>query len=66
MKITNSSSFTGAINPDGTQTSSLSVTINSTSTWMLTADSYINAFSGSMANVVTNGHTLYVTGSAVN
>ncbi|GAP12764.1 hypothetical protein LARV_00500 [Longilinea arvoryzae] len=66
MKISNSSAFTGAINPDGTQASSLSVTLDSTSTWTLTADSYVSAFNGSMDNVVTNGHTLYVNGSAIN
>jgi hypothetical protein len=66
MNISNSSSFTGSINSDGTQTSSLSVTIDSTSTWTLTADSYISSFNGSLDNVVTNGYTLYVDGSAVN
>ena len=65
MAITNSSAFTGAINADGTAASSLSVTIDSTSTWTLTADSYITAFNGSLSNVVTNGHTLYVNGTAV-
>jgi hypothetical protein len=66
MKITDTSSFTGSINPDGTQAVSLSVTLDSTSTWTLTADSYVTAFTGNMNNVVTNGHTLYVNGSAVN
>jgi hypothetical protein len=66
MNISNSSSFTGSINSDGTQASSLSVTIDSTSTWTLTADSYISSFNGSLDNVVTNGYTLYVDGSAVN
>ena len=64
MTIKDSSSFTGAINSDGTSASSLSVTIDSTSTWTLTADSYVTAFSGSMKNVNTNGHTLYVNGVA--
>jgi len=66
MNISDSSSFTGSINADGTEASSLSVTIDSTSTWTLTADSYIGSFNGSLDNVVTNGHTLYVNGSAVN
>jgi hypothetical protein len=66
MNISNSSSFNGSINSDGTQASSLSVTIDSTSTWTLTADSYISSFNGSLENVVTNGYTLYVDGSAVN
>jgi len=66
MAISNSSSFTGSINADGTEASTLSVTIDSTSTWTLTADSYISSFDGSLDNVVTNGHKLYVNGSAVN
>jgi hypothetical protein len=66
MNIANSSSFTGSINSDGTEASFLSVTIDSTSTWTLTADSYISSFDGSLDNVVMNGYTLYVDGSAVN
>lgn len=66
MQITGSSSFTGAINADGTQASALSVTLDSTSTWTLTADSYVTAFNGSLDNVVANGYKLYVNGSAVN
>jgi hypothetical protein len=66
MALSDSSSFTGAINADGTLAASLSVTLDSTSTWTLTADSYISSFSGSLDNVVANGFTLYVNGSAVN
>jgi hypothetical protein len=66
MQILGSSSFTGSINADGSQASSMAVTIDSTSTWTLTADSYITAFNGSLDNVVTNGHMLYVNGSAMN
>jgi len=66
MNISNSSSFTGSINSDGTQASSLSVTIDSTSTWTLTADSYVSSFNGNLDNVVMNGYTLYANGSAVN
>jgi len=65
MNISDSSSFTGSINSDGSQASSLSVTIDSTSTWTLTADSYITAFDGNLDNVVTNGYTLYVNESSV-
>jgi hypothetical protein len=64
MNISDSSSFTGSINSDATQASSLSVTIDSTSTWTLTADSYVTEFNGNMDNVKTNGHTLYVNGTA--
>jgi hypothetical protein len=65
MKISNSSSYTGAINNDKTTASSLTVTLDSTSTWTLTGDSYITAFNGDLSSVVTNGHTLYVGGVAV-
>lgn len=64
MKLSNSSSFTGAVNTDGTTASALSVTLDSSSTWTLTADSYVTIFNGSLDNVVTNGHTLYVNGTA--
>jgi len=66
MNISDASSFTGSINSDGTQASNLSVTIDSTSTWTLTADSHVSSFTGSLDNVVTNGYTLYVNGNAVN
>jgi hypothetical protein len=65
MNISNASSFTGSINSDGTSASSLSVTIDATSTWTLTADSYVNSFDGSLENLVLNGYMLYVNGVAV-
>ena len=65
LNIADSSSFTGSINADGSQASSLSVTIDASSTWTLTADSYLTEFNGNLDNVVTNGHTLYVLGSAM-
>lgn len=66
MSIADSSSYTGAINTDGTTAAALSVTLDSGSTWTLTGDSYITEFNGSMDNVVTNGYTLYVGGTAMN
>jgi len=65
MNLADSSSFTGAINAGGTQAGALSVTIDESSTWTLTGDSYITAFNGSLDNVVTNGFKLYVNGSVV-
>jgi hypothetical protein len=65
MTISNSSSYTGAINSDGTTASSLSVTIDDSSTWTLTGDSYITELNGSIDNVVLNGYTLYVNGTAM-
>lgn len=58
------SAFSGAINTSGTAAKSLTVTLDSTSTWTLTADSYVTTFNGSMSNVSLNGHTLYVNGVA--
>jgi hypothetical protein len=66
MTISDSSSYIGSINSNGTSAASLSVTIDSSSTWTLTGDSYITEFNGSMDNVVTNGFTLYVNGTAMN
>jgi hypothetical protein len=66
MTISDSSSYVGSINSDSTLAVSLSVTIDSSSTWTLTCDSYITKFNGSMDNVVTNGFTLYVNGTAMN
>jgi hypothetical protein len=66
MNISNASSFIGSINSDGTEAAYLSVTIDATSTWTLTADSFISTFNGSLDNVASNGYKLYVNGSAVN
>lgn len=65
MTISNSSSYTGAINSAGTTASSLSVTIDDSSTWSLTGDSYITKFNGSMDQVKLNGYKLYVNGTAM-
>jgi hypothetical protein len=66
MNIADGSAFTGSINADGSQAASIAVTIDASSTWTLSANSYVNAFNGSLDNLVTNGFTLYVNGSAVN
>ncbi len=66
MNLTNGSAYTGAIDSDGTKAAFLSVTLDSTSTWTLTGDSYVTAFNGSLENIVANGYTLYVNGVAVN
>lgn len=65
VNLSDGTTLTGSINADGTQAASLTVTIDSTSTWKLTKDSYITSFTGSLDNVVTNGYTLYVNGGAV-
>ncbi len=55
------SAYTGAIRNDG----AVSVTLDSSSTWMLTGDSYVSEFNGDAANVISNGFTLYVNGVAL-
>ncbi len=74
LKITEGSSFTGTIreitvdtdDEDFDYTDSTSgigsVTLDSTSTWTLTQDTYIESFSGSSSNIVSNGYDLYVDG----
>ena len=69
LSLSNGSFFEGTISGEitnalGTQVSSevgtVSVSLDETSTWTLTADTYITEFSGPAANVTGNGHTLYV------
>ena len=69
------SSFEGTIsgeivNAKGATVSSeignVAVILDSTSTWTLTADTYITSFEGDAANVIGNGYTLYVNGTAIN
>ena len=74
LELTEGSAFTGSVdgsitNAKGetvsTEVGTVSVTLDSSSTWTLTGDSYITAFNGSAANVVANGYTLYVNGVAL-
>lgn len=64
VNIADSSALTGAMNPDGTTAAGLSVTIDSTSTWVLNADSYVTAFTGSLDNVEQGSYTLFVNNTA--
>jgi len=72
MELTDGSTFEGSIdgsivNAKGetvsTEVGAVSVTLDSTSTWTLTGDSYVTEFHGDAANVITNGYTLYVGGT---
>ncbi len=74
MTLTDGTAFTGCITGDiqnsqgatvSTQVGEASISLDGTSTWTLTADSYITAFSGSAEQVVANGFTLYVNGVAL-
>lgn len=75
LNLTNGSTFTGSIdgsitNAKGTTVSTevgtVAVTLDSTSTWTLTEDTYITSFDGDVSNIISNGHTLYVNGTAIN
>ncbi len=55
--------ITGAILSD--EVSSVTLTMDSDSTWTLTGDSYLTAFEGDLSQVNLNGYTLYVNGEAV-
>ena len=74
LELTDGSTFEGSI--DGSITNAkgetisadvgtVTVTLDSTSTWTLTGDSYVTEFNGDAANVISNGYTLYVNGVAL-
>ena len=74
LNLTEGSSFEGSIggeivNAKGETVSAevgkVTVTLDDTSTWTLTADTSISAFDGDAANVHANGFTLYVNGAAL-
>ena len=74
LSLSDGSVFEGTVsgeitNAKGEQVSStvgtVSVTLDETSTWALTADTWISSFSGNAENVISNGHTLYVNGIAL-
>ena len=74
LELTDGSAFEGSIdgritNAKGetvsTEVGTVSVTLDETSTWTLTSDSYITEFNGDAANVISNGYTLYVGGTAL-
>ena len=74
LSLTEGSSFTGSIdgaitNAAGetvsTEAGTVSVTLDSTSTWTLTGDSYVTEFNGNASQVIANGYTLYVNGVAL-
>ena len=74
LELTDGSSFEGTIdgkitNAKGevvsTEVGTVSVTLDPTSTWTLTGDSYVTAFNGDADNVIFNGYTLYVDGVAL-
>ena len=74
LTLTNGSTFTGYFSGEienakgetiSTEIGTVNVSLDETSTWTLTADSYITSFEGNAANVTGNGYTLYVNGTAL-
>ena len=74
LELTGGSTFEGCIdgaitNAKGetvsTDVGTVSVTLDTSSTWTLTGDSYVTEFNGDAANVISNGYTLYVNGVAL-
>lgn len=61
LTLKDNSSFTGAINPDGEE-GSVAVTLDETSVWILTGDSYITSLEGDLSQIITNGYHLYIAG----
>lgn len=75
LNLVNGSTFTGTVSGEivnakgdtvSTEVGTVDVTLDSTSTWFLTGDTYVSSFSGDTANISFNGYTLYVDGAAVN
>ena len=75
LTLANGSAFEGTFsgeitNAKGNEVSSeigiVNVVLDSASTWTLTADTYITSFEGDVSNVIGNGYTLYVNGTAIN
>ena len=74
LTLSDGSSFTGCISGEisnskgetvSTEVGEANVTLDATSTWTLTADSYVASFTGDASQVVSNGYTLYVNGAAL-
>ena len=73
LSLTNGSSFAGTVSGEitsakgtavSTEIGTVSVILDETSTWTLTADTYVTSFEGNIENVL-GGYTLYVNGEAV-
>ena len=65
LTLQNGSALTGAINADD-KAKSVSVALDASSTWKVTADSYLSSLSDaagisgtSITNIIGNGHTVY-------
>ena len=64
FQLADGSVFTGAINNTGAA-GTVAVTLGSGCQWILTGDSHITSFTGDASQIVTNGYTVYVNGTAI-
>ena len=74
LELTEGSTFEGYVSGEivnakgetvSTEAGTVKVTLDSTSKWILTGDSYITEFEGDTSNIITNGFTVYVNGKAI-
>ena len=74
LNLTEGTTFEGYVNGNivnavnqtvSTEVGTVTVTLDTNSTWTLTADSHVTEFTGTATNVIANGHTLYVNGTAL-
>lgn len=64
LTMKNGTNFNGAMNPDG-EGGSVDVSMDETSTWTMTADSYVTSFDGDTSQIESNGYHLYVNGEMI-
>ena len=74
LNLIDGSAFTGAVSGEitnakgtavSTEAGTVHVSLDASSTWTLTADTYVTSFTGDASRVIANGHTLYVNGVAL-
>ena len=74
LNLTDGSTFTGAISGSITnakgavvsaEVGTVNVTLDASSTWTLTGDTYVTSFTGDASQIISNGFTLYVNGVAL-
>jgi hypothetical protein len=64
LSLAKGSRFSGSIDT-ANEGGSVSLSLDATSNWTLTADSYLSSLSGPTDNIAANGHKLYVEGKLV-
>ena len=74
LTLTDGSAFEGTVSGEienakgemvSTEAGTVNVVLDDTSTWILTADTWIDSFEGNASAVIGNGYTLYVNGTAL-